>query len=103
MRIALALKCLPYESRAVNLLKSEQHDPEYVKMNPQRKVPLLIIDEKRSLSQSFAIMDYLDNAHPDTVALLPKDPCKAAWLRSVRPLPPRPASDALAAHIERHE
>jgi glutaredoxin len=76
VRIAMAYKGLAYTHRGVDLLASEQKSDEYAKLNPQRKVPLLVIDEKRSISQSLAIIDYLDVAHPETPNLLPKEPCQ---------------------------
>jgi glutathione S-transferase len=74
----MAYKGLAYTHKGVDLLASEQKSDEYAKLNPQRKVPLLVIDEKRSISQSLAIIDYLDVAHPETPNLLPKDPCQSA-------------------------
>jgi maleylacetoacetate isomerase len=76
VRIAMQYKGIPYRYHPVNLLKSEQLTDEYVKMNPQRKVPTLVIDgDNKSISQSLAIIDYLEQAHPETPSLFPKDPC----------------------------
>ena len=44
VRLILELKKLPYESKEVNLLAGEQHDPEYVKLNPNHVVPTLVTD-----------------------------------------------------------
>jgi len=77
VRIALAYKGIPYTYHAISLIKGEQASGDYAKLNPQHKVPLLVWEEngqKRSLSQSVAIIDYLEQAHPDKPSLLPKDP-----------------------------
>lgn len=75
-RIALHLKGIPFKYEPVNLLKSETQTEDYAKKNPQKKVPLLYIDENKNIAQSLAIIDYLEQAHPETPSLLPKDPCQ---------------------------
>ncbi|MGB3437038.1 maleylacetoacetate isomerase [Achromobacter sp.] len=64
VRIALALKGLPYEYLPVNLRRQEQRAADYVAKNPSAGVPLLI-DGDIQLSQSLAIIDYLDATHPE--------------------------------------
>ncbi|CAB3645862.1 maleylacetoacetate isomerase [Achromobacter pestifer] len=64
VRIALALKGLPYEYLPVNLRKQEQRATDYVAKNPSAGVPLLV-DGDTQLSQSLAIIDYLDATHPE--------------------------------------
>lgn len=54
--------------------QNEQATGAYASLNPQHKVPLLVIAPGRSISQSVAILDYLEQAHPDKPSLLPKDP-----------------------------
>ena len=71
VRIALALKGLSYEYLPVNLRKQEQRSPDYVAKNPSAGVPLLI-DGDTQLSQSLAIIDYLDATHPEP-RLIPAD------------------------------
>lgn len=74
VRAALKLKGLAFEEISVNLLAGEQHDPAYLKINPQGAVPSLVAPGlKRPLYQSMAILDYLEHAHP-TPALFPADP-----------------------------
>jgi maleylpyruvate isomerase len=77
VRIALAWKQQPFTYAAVHLLKDggEQWKPEYVAKNPQGMVPLLEIDEggaSRSIAQSVAIIEYLEERFPEP-PLLPKD------------------------------
>lgn len=76
VRIALNLKGLDWESVAVNLLTSEQLGPENVARNPQGQVPTIELDGVR-LTQSLAIIDYLDARHPDP-PLIPRDPLRRA-------------------------
>ncbi|KAI3701904.1 hypothetical protein L6452_27362 [Arctium lappa] len=71
VRIALNLKGLDYEYKAVNLLKGEQHSPEYVKINPIGYVPALV-DGDILVSDSFAIVMYLEEKYPQH-PLLPRD------------------------------
>ena len=72
-RIALNLKGLAYEYVPINLLKNEQDDPAFLKLNPSGGVPALVLDNGAALTQSLAIMDYLEQTHP-TPLLLPRDP-----------------------------
>ncbi len=72
VRIALNLKGLAYESIPVNLLSAEHTGPENLARNPQGLVPTLEIDGAM-LTQSVAIIDYLDATRPDP-PLLPQDP-----------------------------
>lgn len=76
VRLALHLKNLPFEYIPVNLLKGEQHSPEYRKINPLGGVPTLI-HEGKIIPESFAIIEYLDEVFPQS-PLFPKD----AYLRA---------------------
>ncbi len=80
VRWALALKGIAYESVPVNLLKGEQNELAYLKLNPSGLVPCLIADGK-ALSESLAIIEWLEETFP-TPALLPKDPWLKAEIRS---------------------
>ncbi|OFZ31811.1 MAG: maleylacetoacetate isomerase [Bdellovibrionales bacterium RIFCSPHIGHO2_01_FULL_40_29] len=73
VRIALALKDLDYEYRPVHLLNNggEQNQSPYRQINPIGGVPTLIHNGK-TLSQSLVIMEYLDDAFPETYQLFPK-------------------------------
>jgi maleylacetoacetate isomerase len=81
VRIALALKKLSVETAFVHLMKGEQYSPEYTRINPQNLVPVLE-DEGTLLHQSLAIMQYLDERHPDP-PLLPADALGRARARSL--------------------
>jgi maleylacetoacetate isomerase len=72
VRIALNLKGVQYESRSINLLESQQKSDDYRLLNPQGFVPMLEIEGVR-LTQSMAIMGYLDQRIP-TTPLLPAAP-----------------------------
>ena len=74
VRAALHLKGVRFEEISVNLLAGEQHDPAYLKINPQGAVPALVVEGlNRPLFQSMAILDYLDHAYPSP-SLMPSSP-----------------------------
>lgn len=81
LRIALALKGLDYEPHYVSLPKTEQRSPAYLAINPQGLVPTLV-DEGRTYTQSLAIMEYLEERHPEP-PLLPRDLHQRAYVRSL--------------------
>ena len=81
VRIALNLKSLPYEYLPVHLVKGEQRDERYRALNPQALVPMLV-DDGEAITQSMAIIEYLDEKFPDP-PLLPPTPDARARVRSV--------------------
>jgi maleylacetoacetate isomerase len=81
VRIALNLKGLEAGRRFIHLRKGEQRAAGYLEVNPQGLVPTLAIDGG-GLTQSLAIIEYLDETHPEP-PLLPKDAADRAWVRSV--------------------
>ena len=81
VRIALNLKGIAYEPTFVHLARGEHRAPAYVSVNPQALLPTLE-DGGRLLTQSLAILEYLEETHPSP-ALLPKDPFERARVRSL--------------------
>ena len=81
VRIALALKGISVEYHAVNLLKGEQAEGEYRGLNAQALVPTLQTDDGAILTQSLAIIEYLEEVAP-TPALLPDDATTRAKIRA---------------------
>lgn len=77
IRMALALKQIAYENCPVDLVKGEHLTPTFRAKNPQGLVPVLELDDGTLLSQSQAILDYLDTAYPDK-PLLPSAPVQRA-------------------------
>ena len=84
VRIALNLKGLAYETVPVHLVKEGGHNrrPEFRAINPQMRVPALVAPTGDVLIQSLAIIEYLDETHPEP-PLLPKDPIARAQARAV--------------------
>ena len=87
VRIALNLKGLPFDYLPVHLLKAggEQFAPEYRAMSADALVPVLIDDEPTpavTLTQSLAIVEYLEETHPEP-AILPHTPAERARVRAL--------------------
>jgi maleylacetoacetate isomerase/maleylpyruvate isomerase len=81
VRIALRLKGLPYDYVPVQIAKGEQFQPAFDALAPAHLVPLLR-DGDALLSQSLAIIEYLDETHPEP-PLLPADPVGRARVRAL--------------------
>ena len=81
VRIALNLKGLDYDRHPVNLLDGDQKSDQYRALNPQGLVPMLAIDGLK-LTQSLAIMVYLDQRFPEP-RLVPADPAEGAHVRAM--------------------
>jgi maleylacetoacetate isomerase len=81
VRIALKLKGLPYEYVSVHIAKGDHKKPEYASLAADTLVPLLDTGTDK-LSQSMAIIEYLDETHP-TPALLPADAIGRAKVRAL--------------------
>lgn len=93
LRIALALKQLPYSYVAVDLGARAQQSPAYTALNPNRTVPTLVAnsgspDTELIITQSSAALEYLEEAFPDAPRLLPPatDPRGRAAARSIAAL-----------------
>ncbi len=82
VRIALNLKGMEYTQKSYHLRQGEQRTDAYLALNDQGLVPTLELDDGTCLSQSMAILEYLDAVHPDS-ALIPHDPVEAAYVRAL--------------------
>src|SRR5579863_9942016 len=80
-RIALNLKGIAYDQSPIHLRRNEQQKDDYLSLNPQGLVPTLD-DGGHLLTQSLAIIEYLEEIHPNP-PLLPKEPVARARVRSL--------------------
>jgi maleylacetoacetate isomerase len=85
VRIALELKGLPYEYLPVHLVKGEHKQEKYAAVSATGLVPTLETDDGQLLSQSMAIIEYLDEVHPQP-PLLANDPIGRARVRALAQL-----------------
>ena len=87
VRIALNVKGISYETASVHLVRDGGHNklPAFRAVNPQMRVPALVTDHGDVLIQSLAIIEYLDETHPQP-PLLPKDPIARAHVRAIADL-----------------
>lgn len=86
VRIALHLKGLPFTTKAVHLTKDggEQFSEEFKQLNPFGQVPVLEIGNGRAISQSLAILEYLEESYPNNAPhILPSDPYQKAIARQL--------------------
>lgn len=81
VRIALNLKGLAYDNHFIHLQKNHQLASDYARLNPQQLVPALAEDDKL-FTQSLAIIEYLDETHPEP-PLLPQKPAERARVRAL--------------------
>jgi maleylacetoacetate isomerase len=82
VRAALNLKGLAFEETMVDLDAGEQNAPAFTAINPAAAVPALFVDDGPSLTQSLAILEYLEEVYPEP-ALLPADPRGKARVRAL--------------------
>jgi len=82
VRVALALKGIGTDEVSINLLQGKQFADDYKAVNPQSVVPALVIDAGPPLFQSMAILEYLEETHPQP-PLLPQDPRGRARVRGL--------------------
>ena len=84
VKVAMALKGVkPDEEASIDILKGQQHQEDYIAVNPQAVVPALVLDDGAApLFQSIAIMEYLEETKPQP-PLLPKDPLGRARVRGL--------------------
>ena len=83
LRIALALKNIPHEQASIHLTRGggEQFAAAFRRLNPQELIPV-VEDNGHILTQSLAILEYLEETHP-TPAILPKTPVERARVRAL--------------------
>jgi maleylpyruvate isomerase len=86
VRIALNLKGIAPELAFVHLRRQEQTAPAYARINPQQLLPAMVLDDGTTLAQSLAILEYLEETHPEP-PILPKDPAGRARVRSLAMIP----------------
>ena len=83
VKVAMALKGVKADEVSIDLLKGEQHNKDFIAVNPQAVVPALVLDDGGPpLFQSLAIMEYLEETKPQP-PLLPKDPRGRARVRGL--------------------
>ena len=82
VRIALHLKGLAYDYLPVHLARGEQKKPAFAAVTAEGLVPVLELDDDRRLTQSMAIIEYLDETHPQP-PLLPADALGRARVRAL--------------------
>jgi maleylacetoacetate isomerase len=82
VRLALELKNMKLERRPIHLVRGEQHTENYLSKNPLGLVPALELDDGSIITQSLAIIEYLDSLYP-TPRLIPDEPLLAAKSRAV--------------------
>ena len=81
VRIALHLKGIAHDTVPVDLVAGDQCAPGYTALNPGQGVPTLVLDDGAVLTQSMAVLDWLEESHPDP-ALLPHDLVARARVRA---------------------
>jgi maleylacetoacetate isomerase len=86
VRIGLNLKGIKVDHASRHLRKGEQAAPDYAALNPQKLVPAMVLDSGAVLTQSLAILEYLEETHPQP-PLLPKDPVGRARVRALALIP----------------
>ena len=82
VRAALNLKGVPYDVVPVDLVAGEQSEPAYTALNPNAGVPTLVLDDGTVLTQSMAILDYIDATWP-TPRLIPSDTLQRARVLAI--------------------
>jgi maleylpyruvate isomerase len=82
VRIALNLKGLDYDQTFIHLARLEQLKESFAALNPQKLLPVLVDDDGAQLTQSLAIIEYLEETRPEP-PLLPRDPVGRARVRAL--------------------
>src|SRR5579862_1160030 len=82
VRVALNIKRVPYDEETIDLAIGNQLKPTLLALNPQGAVPILTVDDGPPITQSLAIMEFLEESYPQP-PLLPSAPQDRAWVRSL--------------------
>lgn len=91
VRIALNIKGLTADRESIHLRRKDQRSAAYLAVNPQGLVPALVDDDGTVITQSMAIIEYLDESRPDAPRLMPADAVGRARVRAI--------SEAIACDI----
>lgn len=83
VRIALNIKGLEADRESIHLRRKDQRSDAYLAVNPQGLVPALVDDDGTVVTQSMAIIEYLDETRPDTPRLMPGDAAGRARVRAI--------------------
>ena len=100
VRVALALKNLPFEEIEVDILSGRQFDADYAEVNAERVVPTLVHDG-HCVFQSIAIIEYLDDIHPQP-RLVPPDAKERAYARALALVSAADAHPLVVPRVRRH-
>jgi maleylacetoacetate isomerase len=101
VRMALALKGIDVETTTVDLMAGHQRDPSYHAVNPQMVIPALVADDGTVLTQSLAILEYLDETHPNP-PLMPKDAMGRARVRALSLITVADAHPLVGPRVREH-
>src|SRR3989442_11735002 len=102
VRVALALKGLKAEEVSIDLLKGKQNTDDYLAVNPQGVVPALVLEDGGPpLFQSLAILEYIDETHPEP-RLLPQDARGRARVRGLALFPAADCHPLLESRIRNY-
>ena len=101
VRIALNLKGLKYEAINVDLDGGQQNQADYKSVNPQMVIPSLVEDDGNVLYQSMAILEYLNEIHPEP-PLLPDDPRGRARVRALSLITVADSHPLIVPRVRKH-
>jgi maleylpyruvate isomerase len=100
VRVALALKALPFEEIEIDILSARQFDADYAEMNAGHVVPTFVHDGHH-IFQSLAIMEYLDDIQPEP-RLLPVEARERAYARSLALVSVADAHPLVVPRVRKH-
>ena len=101
VRIALNLKNVAHEVVFVDIDQQKHRDPDYGRINPQMALPSLVLDDGTVLTQSLAILEYLEETYP-LPKLLPADAAGRARVRSLSALVASDMHPLIVPRVQRY-